>query len=301
MKGNPFVRAVLVLTVSIAVLAIAGRAPAAPPDQPLRVIMIGAHPDDCEFMGGGTAALWAKAGAKVQFVAVTNGDAGHQSQGGGALARRRAAEARRSAEYLGVDWITLDFHDGELVPSLEARKAVIRAIRRWQADIVFSPRPYDYHPDHRYTGQIVQDAAYMVAVPNVCPDTPRLEKNPVFMYFNDGFTKPYPFTPDVVVDVDPVMELKWQSIHSMESQMYEWIPWLDGTLSEVPASPAERLAWLKKSVGGWIGGWAGTHRKLLAERYGEAQAAGVKFAEAFELCEYGRQPGRDELWAIFPK
>ena len=263
--------------------------------------MIGAHPDDCEFMGGCTAALWAKAGVKVQFVAVTNGDAGHQSQGGGALARRRAAEARRSAEILGVSWITLDFHDGELVPSLEARQAVIRAIRNWKADLVFSPRPYDYHPDHRYTGQIVQDAAYMVAVPNVCPDTPRLEHNPVFMYFYDGFTKPYPFTPDVAVDVDPVMEQKWGSIDAMESQMYEWIPWLDGALAEVPASPAARLDWLKKSVGGWIGGWADGFRGVLGERYGKEHAARIKFAEAFELCEYGRQPKPEELWGMFPK
>ena len=147
-------------------------------ENPLRVIMIGAHPDDAEVKGAGTAARWVELGAKVQLVAVTNGDAGHQSEGGGALARRRAAESRKSAEILGVSWKTLDFHDGELEPTLEVRKAIIRAIRDWRADIVISHRPNDYHPDHRYTGQLVQDAAYMVAVPNVCPDTPRLERNP---------------------------------------------------------------------------------------------------------------------------
>ena len=277
-----------------------GTGPAAAAE-PLRVIMIGAHPDDCEFMGGGTAMLWVAAGAKVQFVAVTNGDAGHQSEGGGALARRRAAEARRSAEILGVSWRTLDFHDGELEPSLEARKAVIRAIREWKADIVLSPRPNDYHPDHRYTGVVVQDAAYMVAVPNVCPDTPRLEHNPIFMYFYDHFQKPVPFAADVAVDVDPVIDRKWLAIAAMESQMFEWIPWLDGKLGQVPTDKAARLEWLKSDVGGWLLSWTDCCRKTLAERYGAEHAGKVKFAEGFEVCEYGRQPGREELWKIFPK
>lgn len=269
--------------------------------RPLRVIMIGAHPDDCEVKGGGTAALWAEAGAKVQIVAATNGDAGHQSQGGGALGRRRAAESRKAAEILGVSWITLDFHDGELVASLEVRNAVIRAIRRWQADIVISLRPNDYHPDHRYTGQVVQDAAYMVIVPNICPDTPRLERNPVFMYFSDRFQKPYPFTPDVAVDVDRVMDKKWGAIDAMTSQMYEWGPWLGGNLDQVPAGAAERLDWLKKR---WSPGFLRGKDKfkdLVAERYGKAHAEKVRYVEFFELCEYGRRPGREELWELFPK
>ena len=276
-------------------------APAQESKEPLRVIMIGAHPDDSESKGGGTAALWAASGAKVLLVAVTNGDAGHQTEGGGALARRRAAEARRSAEILGVSWRTLDFHDGELVPSLEVRKAVIRAIREWKADIVFSPRPNDYHPDHRYTGVVVQDAAYMVAVPNVCPDTPRLEHNPIFMYFLDNFKKPNPFQPDVVVDVDPVMEKKWRSLDAMDSQMYEWLPWIAGNLSEVPAGKAERFEWLKSWRSKSMLAWKDTANDLLVQRYGSQHAAQVKFAEAFELCEYGRKPSREELSKLFPK
>jgi len=269
--------------------------------KPLRVIMIGAHPDDCEVKGGGTAALWAAAGARVQIVSVTNGDAGHQSQGGGALGRRRAAESRRAAEILGVSWRTLDFHDGELVPSLEVRRAVIRAIRDWQADIVISLRANDYHPDHRYTGQVVQDAAYMVIVPNICPDTPRLEKNPVFMYFSDRFQKPYPFSPDVAVDVDRVMDRKWGAIDAMTSQMYEWGPWLGGSLDQVPDDAAGRLEWLKKRWSGGFLRWKDKFRDLVAERYGKAHAEKVQYVEVFELCEYGRRPSRQELWELFPK
>ena len=272
-----------------------------PAKKPLRVIMIGAHPDDAEVKGGGTAALWAEQGAKVQLVAMTNGDAGHQSEGGGALARRRAAECRRSAEILGVSWRTLDFHDGELEPSLEVRSAVIRAIRKWQADIVISHRSKDYHPDHRYAGQVVQDAAYIVGVPNVCPDTPRLERNPIFMYFKDRFKKPNPFRPDVIVAVDRVMDKKWRSIDAMTSQMYEWLPWIAGYLDEVPADPAGRFEWIKKRRGPRMLRWTEDHRDLLEERYGKEQAAKVRYAEVFELCEYGRTPDHEKLWELFPK
>ena len=274
---------------------------AAKSGEPLKVIMIGAHPDDAEGRGAGTAALWAAAGAKVQLVAVTNGDAGHQSEGGGALARRRAAESKRSAEILGVSWRTLGFHDGELEPSLEVRKAVIRAIREWGADIVFAPRPNDYHPDHRYTSQVVQDAAYMVAVPNVCPETPRLEKNPVFMYFSDNFKKPIPFTPDVVVAIDQVIDKKWRSLDAMDSQMYEWLPWIGGDLAEVPQGKAERFEWLRKWRSKGMLDVKNRCLDLLVERYGKEYADKVQYVEMFELCEYGRQPSREELWKMFPK
>ena len=269
--------------------------------KPLRVIMIGAHPDDTEGKGGGTAALWAAAGAEVLMVSVTNGDAGHQSEGGGALARRRAAECRAAAEILGVNWRTLDFHDGELEPNLEARKAVIRVIREWKADIVISHRPNDYHPDHRYTGQIVQDAAYMVIVPNICPDTPRLEKNPIFMYFADRFQKPYPFSPDVAVDITPVMEKKLRAIHQMPSQMYEWLPWVSGNLDQVPENPTERFEWLKKRRSGRTRGWKERYADIVEARYGKARAEKIEHVEVFELCEYGRQPSREEIWELFPK
>jgi len=145
----------------------------------LRVIAIGAHPDDCDLGAGGTAIQFAKLGHAVKFVSVTNGDAGHQSEGGGALAKRRRAEAQEAGRRFGIaEYEVLDNHDGELVPSLEVRQQIIRRIRQWNADIVISPRPNDYHPDHRYTGVLVQDAAYMVVVPNVCPDTPALRDNP---------------------------------------------------------------------------------------------------------------------------
>lgn len=148
----------------------------------LKVIAFGAHPDDCDSKFGGTAALFAEMGHKVKFVALTNGDAGHQSEGGGALGKRRRAEAQNAGKALSVVYDVLDNHDGELLPTLQVRHQVIRKIREWDADIVLGLRPNDYHPDHRNAGKLVQDAAYMVVVANVTPDTPPLTKNPLFLY-----------------------------------------------------------------------------------------------------------------------
>src|SRR5688572_14015999 len=233
--------------------AAAGAQPAS--TTPLRVIAFGAHPDDCDQKAGGTAAKWAAQGAQVKFVSVTNGDAGHQSEGGGALARRRRLESQEAGRRFGIaEYETLDNHDGQLVPSVDVREQVIRKIRQWGADIVLAPRPNDYHPDHRYTGVLVQDAAYMVVVPNIAPDTPPLRKNPVFLYFQDGFDRPNPFRPDVAVAIDDVLERKIRALDAHTSQMYEWLPWVDGELESVPADPAARVEWLRKtSTGGQLG------------------------------------------------
>lgn len=264
---------------------------------PLRVIMIGAHPDDCDQDGGGTAILFAKMGHAVKFVSVTNGDAGHQTTGGGALAKRRIAEAKEAGKRFGVAYDVLDNHDGELVPSLEVRLQVIRKIREWNADIVIAPRPNDYHPDHRYTGILVQDAAYMVAVPNVAPDTPPLKKNPVFLYFQDFFQRPNPFRPDVALDITEVFNQKIHALGAHESQVYEWLPWIGGYAEQVPEGKEDREKWL-----------AGDRKirltpevKLSLEKwYGKERAAKVVHAEAFEVCEYGVQPTDDQLHDLFP-
>src|SRR5688500_2092927 len=174
----------------------------------LRIIGFGAHPDDCEIRAGGCAALWAQMGHKVKFVATTNGDAGHPTQGGAPLARRRRKESDNVAKVLGIEYDTFEVHDGELMPTLENRMHVIRKIREWNADLVMAPRPNDYHPDHRYTGVLVQDAAYMVAVPAVLPTVRHLDRNPVFLYYEDRFKKPTPFQPDIVVDISKVWSQK---------------------------------------------------------------------------------------------
>ncbi len=264
---------------------------------PLRVIAFGAHPDDCDIRAAGTAAKFRALGAQVKFVSVTNGDAGHQTMGGGALAKRRRAEAEESARRLGITYEVLDNHDGELLPNLEVRGQIIRRIRQWNADIVLAPRPNDYHPDHRYTGVLVQDAAYMVVVPNVCADTPPLRKNPVFLYYEDHFQKPAAFRPDVAIAIDDVFDLKLAALDSHVSQFYEWLPWVDGKLDSVPKDAAERRQWLAGNNAGEI---TPAVRRALEKWYGPERAAAVRHAEAFEICEYGRQPDDEDLRRLFP-
>jgi len=272
---------------------------AQPMERPLRILCIGAHPDDCEVKMGGTAALYAALGHQVKFISVTNGDAGHYAQGGGVLAERRRAEAQEAARRLGIAaYEVLDHHDAELIPSVEVRKQLIRKIREWQADLVFAPRPNDYHPDHRYTGQLVQDAAYLVMVPNVASDVPALRHNPVFLYLSDHFQKPNPFTPDIAVAIDEVIERKLDALDAHVSQFYEWLPWIDGRLEEVPADPVARRQWLRQA---WLERpLSDNMRAALARWYGPEIAARVRYAEAFEVCEYGYQPDEAEIRRLFP-
>lgn len=269
-----------------------------PPAQgPLNIIAFGAHPDDCDIRAGGTAAKWAAAGHKVRFVAVTNGDAGHQTQGGGALAARRRAEAIESGKRLGVDYVVLDNHDGELLPTLNVREQIIRQIRLWKADLVLAPRPNDYHPDHRYTGVLLQDAAFMVTVPNVASDTPSLRRNPVFMYFEDNFQKPSPFSPDVAISIDDTFAKKIDALDAHVSQVYEWLPWLAGRFDEVPKDLAARKQWLTKERTGRI---SPAVRAALVKYYGADAGAKVEHAEAFEICEYGSRPDEAAIKRLFP-
>lgn len=262
----------------------------------LRIIMIGAHPDDCDQDGGGTAILFARLGHAVKFVSVTNGDAGHQTMKGTELAKRRLAEAKEAGKRFGVEYDVLDNHDGELLPSLDVRLQIIKKIREWNADVVIAPRPNDYHPDHRYTGVLVQDAAYMVAVPNVAPGTPALTKNPVFLYFQDGFKRPNPFRPDIAVDISDVYAQKVHAMDAHVSQMYEWLPWIGHYLQHVPKGIKEREEWLGKTRAVTI---TPEVNESLRKWYGD-KASTVRYAEAFEICEYGTQPDEAEKKRLFP-
>lgn len=269
-------------------------------DDTLRIIVFGAHPDDCDGKFAGTAAQFAAMGHAVKFVSLTNGDAGHQSEGGGMLAKRRRAEAQESGRRLGITYDVLDNHDAELFPTLQVRHQVIRKIREWKADIVLGHRPNDYHPDHRNAGIAVQDAAYLVIVPNVTPDTPPLEKNPVFLYLQDGFQKPNPFNPEIAVAIDETIDKKVAALDAHESQFYEWLPWTVGQYEEVPKVKEERKQWLEARVKNNYSKISPAIRKSLDKWYGPKKAKVIQYAEAFEIAEYGYQPTDEEIRQLFP-
>ena len=267
----------------------------------LRIICFGAHPDDCEIKAGGVAAMWAAQGHKVKFVSTTNGDIGHWKVAGGPLAKRRTAEAKKAAKILGIETEVLDNHDGELMPTLENRKTIVRLIREWKADLVMSHRTNDYHPDHRYTGVLVQDAAFMVICPFFCPDVPHLKTNPVFMYFTDRFQKPSPFEPDIVIAIDGVIDKKLEAMVALESQFVEGCVF--GNESMIPKNETERAAAHRKVRARFRSRFAATankYREKLIEAYGREKGEKVRCAEVFQLCEYGRRPSPTDLKKLFP-
>src|SRR2546428_1574816 len=291
--------------VCVSIVALA--APHVPPGsgvlaqaRPLRIIAFGAHPDDAELKASGVAALWAAQGHKVKLVAMTNGDVGHFLMAGRPLAKRRKAEVAECARILGIENQVLDIHDGELVPSLENRKTVARLIREWQAGIGMGQRPYDYHPDHRYTGGLVGRAAGGVAAPFFTPDTPPTPRNPIFFYYSDAFQDPKPFNPTIVVGIDEVADKKWRCIAAMPSQFGDKDSWQGRTLPNVPQGDREREAYLLDIVKKRNEDVANQYRDRLIALYGSEAGRKVKYAEAFQLTQYGRQASVDELKRLFP-
>ncbi len=270
-------------------------------DGKLGIVVFGAHPDDAEIRAGGVAAMWAAQGHHVQMVSVTNGDIGHFAMAGGALAQRRTAEVEEASRILGTTATVLDIHDGELEPTLENRRTLTRIIRRWNADIVIGHRPNDYHPDHRYVGVLMQDCAFMVGVPFFCPDVPPLERNPVFLFSYDGFQYPAPFRADIVVAIDDVIEKKVESLVVMESQFVE-----GGALGKPnpalddPVEREKKREQVRANFRRRFAGIANKYRDKLIELYGEEAGKQVQYAEAFEICEYGRRPSAEDIRKLFP-
>ena len=271
-----------------------------PASQPLRIIALGAHPDDAELKFAGTAALFAAQGAKVKLVALTNGDVGHFAQAGGPLAQRRKAEVETCHAKLGVATEVLDIHDGELMPDLETRKKVANLIRDWQADIVLSHRPWDYHPDHRAVGKLAEDAAVVVAAPYFAPFTPPTKRNPIFLFYSDPFLKPYPFDPIIAVGFDEVAQKKWDCIGDLPSQFADADSWQARYRANVPTDEAGRKAFLMDGVKQRSADVANQYRDLLVKLYGEQKGRGIRYAEAFELNQYGSPATADELKTLFP-
>ena len=163
----------------------------------MKLMFIGAHPDDGDGRAAGLAARYVEQGGEALFVSTTNGNAGHHEMAPDDLARRRKEEARRAAEVIGAEYLVLDNDDGKLTPAVEIREELIGLIRRFQPDLLLGLRPVDYHPDHRAAGQLVMDASYMLTVPLIRPDVPLLRRMPVIACVHDRFQRPIPFQPDV--------------------------------------------------------------------------------------------------------
>lgn len=290
-------------------------------EKQIRAMMIGAHPDDCDFRCGGLALKYAQAGFQVKFLAMVDGSGGHHILSPEEIAERRRNETQKVAKLIGIEYEVWDIHDCELMPDLETRRRLVRCIRRFQPDIIFCSRSNDYHADHRAASLLVQDASYLLTVPHFCPDVPAMKEMPVIMHFHDHFQNP-PFQPDIVIRTDDVIEKKFEIMACHESQVFEWLPYTKGTLDQVPTDPAERFAWLheprlpedgtvldeailsKNHIGSESeyreAVPAARYRQKLIERYGKELGGSTRFAEAFAVCEYGKQLNEENRKELFP-
>jgi len=255
--------------------------------EPLRLLILGAHPDDAEIHAGGLALGYREAGHAVRMVSMTDGSAGHHAMPPEELAAVRRAEAAASAASIGAESVVWEYPDGALLPTLEVRHRVIREIRAFRPDLVLTHRTNDYHPDHRAAGQAVQDASYMVRVPRVVPDTPPLARDPVIAFLPDLFDKPTPMDGDVVLDITARVDAITAMLACHRSQVFEWLPWIDGLLDQVPADAPGRLTWLRAWFAGQIRPRADRYRKELTAQYGSKRGRRIEFIEMFEISEYG--------------
>ncbi len=266
----------------------------------MKLMFIGAHPDDGDGRVGGLAARYVERGGQAMLVSVTNGNAGHYEMAPDDLARRRKAEARRAGDVIGADYVVLDHDDARLTPDVEIREELIGMIRQFRPDLLLGLRPFDYHADHRAAGQLVMDASYLLTVPLVRPDVPIMARMPVICYTYDRFRKPTPFQCDVAVAVDEYIEVKVRMQACHESQFFEWLAFNSGNLDQVPRGEAERFQWLfeRRGASTFL---ADTYREKLIERYGPERGKEIRQAEVFEICEYGTRPDADLIEKLFPK
>lgn len=267
--------------------------------EPLRLLILGAHPDDAEFHAGGLATFYRRLGHVVKMVSLTNGDAGHFAMSGPELATRRRAEAAAAGSVIGAEYVTWDHHDGQLQPTLELRWQVIREIRTFRPDLVLTHRTNDYHPDHRAVGHVVRDASFLVTVPTIVPDAPILRRDPVVAYMPDLFTRPYPLVADVVVDIGDAVEAVVDMLACHVSQVFEWLPYNQGVLDQVPGEPLARRAWLREWYLGRVRQYAARYRPQLVATYGQ-RGEQVAFAEVFEISEYASPLDEAARARLFP-
>lgn len=255
------------------------------PADPLRLLILGAHPDDAEFHAGGLATIYRASGHVVKMLSVTNGEAGHFATTGEPLTEIRRAEARAAAAMIGAEAEVWNFPDGRLQPSIEVREAIIREVRRFRPDLVLTHRPHDYHPDHRAVAQAVQDASYLVTVPAICPDVPHLRRDPVVAYLPDQFTRPTRLMGDVVVDVTEQFDTIVRMLAAHRSQFFEWLPY-NQRLEAFPTDEATRLAWLRVWYAGRTRPFSERYRGELIETYGDDRGSLIAHCEVFEISEY---------------
>ena len=259
--------------------------------QPLRVMMIFAHPDEGEVYTGGTAALYTQLGHQVKFMSLTNGDAGHWVEKPEVLAKRRYQEAMNAKKILNLaEYEVLDYHDQGLKNTKEARAKVVRSIEAFKPDIVFTYYPAaGGHIDNMTAGYIVRDAARDL----------KMEKLPVFLYVRDYHTSTFTYIPHFAFSIDKVWETKLKACGAHQTQVAEAIPHSMGILDEVRKNPAKQKELIDDNTYAFSKVFP-TYMFALEKWYGKEGASKIKYAEGFEVAEFGRQVQEEEIFTLLP-
>ena len=265
-----------------------------------KLLIIAAHPDDAEFHAGGLATIYRQLGRSVKMLSVTDGAAGHYERNASDLIPMRREEAAAAGKVIDAEYETLHFPDGQLQATLEVRHRIIQEIRTFKPDLVLTHRTCDYHPDHRAVGQSVQDASYLVTVPRVLPEFPALSQAPVFAYMQDLFTRPVRLRADEVIDVTNYVDTVVAMLACQHSQVFEWLPYEEGTLETVPDGETERLQWLRAWYTRHAGPRAEHFREELLTTFGSDKGNDIEFVEVFEISEYGTVPDASTRRKLFP-
>ena len=265
-----------------------------------RLLIIGAHPDDAEYSGGGLASIYRQSGRAVKMISVTDGSAGHHFRKPAELVELRRAEAAAAGKIIGATYETWDFPDGSLEPSLDVRWRIIEEIRTYKPDLVLTHRTCDYHPDHRAVGQCVQDASYLVTVPNILPAVPALRKDPVVAYLPDHFTRPSPLRPDVIIDITEQVPTIAKMLACHRTQLFEWLAYEGDVLDTVPEDESGKIEWVESWILGHIAYRAERYRDEVMKRFGDAKGTEIQSIEVFEVSEYARQADASVMAHLFP-
>jgi LmbE family N-acetylglucosaminyl deacetylase len=195
-------------------------------------MFIAAHPDDIEFGVAGTAAKWARAGSRVIYVVITDGNVGSHEEGMTAekLAMIRRAEQTAAAEVAGAECVFLGYHDGFLQPTLELRKDLVRLIRHYRPNAYVCTDPSNYfpsenyinHPDHRAAGQAALDAVFPAAEMTLL--YPDLAAEGLVGHKVDYVYVTFGERANYYVDISDTLDLKIEALNKHVSQLGDWDP-----------------------------------------------------------------------------
>jgi len=191
----------------------------------MRVLAIGAHPDDLEILCGGTLARFAGRGDPVTMLVMSDGSAGHAQIAAPELAAIREREARAAAAVIGAELVWLGLPDEFVFNDEPTRRRLLDAIRAARPDLILTHAPVDYHPDHVATHRAVFDASFVMGLPNVqTPSPPHPGVAPLF-YFDTLAGQG--FLPTEYVDISETFAVKREMLRQHASQV-EWLQYHDG-------------------------------------------------------------------------